>query len=48
MKRFVLSLINIVKGFYKGKSVRGIRRSIGWGDGEEEFMRNLAKSGHLV
>ena len=24
------------------------RRSIGWGDGEEEFMRNLAKSGHLV
>ena len=48
MKRFVLSLINIVKGFYKGKSVRSIRRSIGWGDGEEEFMRNLAKSGHLV
>ena len=36
------------QGFYKGKSVRGIRRSIGWGDGEEGFVRNLARSGRLV
>ena len=48
MKRFVLSLISIVKGFYKGMSMRSIRKAIGWGDGEDEFLARLAKSGHLV
>jgi len=48
MKRFVLSLISIVKDCYKGLSMKRIRRSIGWGNGEEEFLAFLAKSGHLV
>ena len=48
MKRFVLSLISIVKGFYKGMSMKSIRKSIGWGNGEDEFLTYLAKSGHLV
>jgi len=48
MKRFVLSLISIVKGFYKGMSMKVIRKSIGWGDDEDGFLTNLAKSGHLV
>ena len=48
MKRFVLSLINVVKGFYKGMSMKSIRKSIGWGNGEDEFLSRLAKSGHLL
>ena len=48
MERFVLSLISIVKDCYKGLSMKCIRRSIGWGNGEEEFLAFLAKSGHLV
>ncbi len=48
MKRFVLSLISIVKGCYKGLSMKRIRRVIGWGDGEDEFLANLARSGHLA
>ena len=48
MKRFVLSLINVVKGFYKGMSMKSIRKSIGWGSGEDEFLTFLAKSGHLL
>ena len=48
MKRFVLSLISIVKDCYKGLSMKRIRKTIGWGNGEDEFLTNLAKSGHLV
>lgn len=48
MKRFVLSLISIVKGCYKGLSMKRIRRVIGWGSGEDEFLANLARSGHLA
>lgn len=48
MKRFVLSLISIVKGCYKGLSMKRIRRVIGWGGGEDEFLANLARSGHLA
>lgn len=48
MKRFVLSLISIVKGCYKGLSMKRIRKVIGWGSGEDEFLANLARSGHLA
>ncbi len=48
MKRFVLSLISIVKDCYKGLSMKRIRRVIGWGNGEDEFLANLARSGHLA
>ena len=48
MKRFVLSMISVVKGFYKGLSMAKIRQKIGWEGGEDEFLSYLAKSGHLV
>ncbi len=46
MKRFVLSLISAVKDCYKRLAMKRIRKVVDWSGGEDEFLANLARSGH--
>src|SRR5574344_321628 len=49
VKRLVLSLLQIVKGFYKGKALRRIRKHIGRSpDAIDEFFKYLSASNHLI